>query len=76
MAARQADMQYGVRPGEMRIGAGANLAPSQTSTTNNEVSIGQITVQTQATDAPGIARDMGEALRQNQLINSTATGMN
>jgi len=68
--------QVGVRAGEMRIGAGANLAPSQTSTTNNEVSIGQVVVNTQATDAPGIARDMGEALRQNQLINSSATGMN
>lgn len=68
--------QMGVRPGELKIGAGANLGSSQVSTTNNEVSIGQITVQTQATDAPGIARDMGEALRQNQLINSTATGMN
>lgn len=68
--------QMGVRPGEMRIGAGSQLAAPKTSTTNNEVSIGQITVNTQATDAPGIARDMGEALRQNQLINSSATGMN
>lgn len=68
--------QMGVRPSEMRIGAGAGLGRPQVSTTNNEVSIGQITVQTQATDAPGIARDMSEALRQNQLINSTAMGMN
>lgn len=68
--------QMGVRPGEMRIGAGANLAPSQVSTTTSEVNIQQMTVNTQATDAPGIARDMGEALRQNQLINSSATGMN
>jgi hypothetical protein len=75
-AAQQADMQYGVRPGEMRIGAGAGIAPAPVSTTSNEVSIGQVIVQTQATDAPGIARDMGEALRQNSLINSAVTGMN
>ncbi len=68
--------QMGVRPGEMRIGAGANVAPSQISATTSEVNIQQMTVNTQATDAPGIARDMGEALRQNQLINSSATGMN
>ena len=45
------------------------------SQTTNDVSIGQITVVTQATDAPGIARDIAASLRTQNLVLQSDTGM-
>lgn len=64
------------------IGGGAGEATkpsavnntSQTSSNNSDVQIGAITVQTQATDAPGIAKDLGDAIRDNGLIVNQAEG--
>lgn len=51
------------------VGAKSSVAAkSGTSTTQNDVHIGSITVQTKATDANGIAKDMGKAVRANPLI--------
>lgn len=61
------------------VGASANKEiATSTKTINNtsEVHINQITVQTQATDAPGIAGSMKEAINQNGLVTASATGMN
>lgn len=46
----------------------SSAAKAGTSTTQNDVHIGSITVQTKATDANGIANDMGKAVRANPLI--------
>jgi hypothetical protein len=56
-------------------GAGSISAGGNTSTTS--VTIGNINVQTQATDAKGIASGIGKAIRNNGLINLTphANGM-
>lgn len=66
-------------PREMPIGAAAssmnNVSTMTTSTTQNEVHIGQLIVQTQATDAQSIASDLPRQLEQNALINLAATGM-
>lgn len=66
-------------PREMPIGAAAssmnNGSTMTTSTTQNEVHIGQLIVQTQATDAQSIASDLPRQLEQNALINLAATGM-
>lgn len=46
-------------------------------TNNGSVSpIGYVDIQTQATDAAGISRDIKLSLQQNMLINGSATGMN
>ena len=37
--------------------------------------IGNLTVQTQATDAAGIARDLPEQMKRNQLLYPASTGM-
>lgn len=54
------------------VAAGATVVNN---TNSSEVHIGQLTVQTQATDANGVANGMSEALKQNSLINSAAQGM-
>lgn len=49
-----------------------------TSNTNNvssDVSVGTIVVNTQATDAPGIARDIGNALQSYQFANQANIGL-
>lgn len=51
------------------VGAKSSAAAKPgSSTTQNDVHIGSITVQTKATDANGIAKDMGKAVRANPLI--------
>lgn len=55
--------------------ARANMAGGTTSTSTSEVKIGQINVQTAATDARGIARDMGGALQNNFLVSQANTGL-
>lgn len=70
---------------EEQINAGARLAnttaragaTTTTSTTSSDVKIGQVTIQTQATDAQGIARDAQEYFRQYPMIAPQAnTGLN
>ena len=57
------------------IGA-QNTAPVASGGNKNEVNtnIQSIVVNTQATDANGISRDMGKALQQNTLINAGIVG--
>ena len=57
------------------IGA-QNTAPVASGNNKNEVNtnIQSIVVNTQATDANGISRDMGKALQQNTLINAGIVG--
>lgn len=45
------------------------------STTSNEMSIGNVTVNTQATDAQGIARDIGAALKSHSFVNQMTYGL-
>ena len=52
-------------------GAGGN-----TNTSTTDVKIGQITVQTQATDAAGIAKDIGGAVGSYSFVAQANTGMN
>lgn len=52
------------------------LGPGRGGTSSAETHIGKIEVYTQATDAPGIARDIGSALRNNMLIAQADTGLN
>lgn len=72
--------RLGAIPSELGIGAAANreISTSNTQTVSNqsEVHIGQLNVQTQATDADGVARGMQEAISQNGLINASAMGVN
>ena len=58
------------------VGATANseIASRPNVTNSNEVNIGQINIQTQATDATGIANGMQDAIAQNSLINTSITG--
>lgn len=49
-------------------GPGRQTAPTGPMTQTTDVHIGQLTVTTQATDAHGIARDLGKELRQQGLI--------
>lgn len=46
-----------------------------TSTSTRETHIGQITVQTQATDAKGIAKDIGGAVKSHGLVDQADGGM-
>lgn len=53
----------------------AAVKTSVTSTSTRETHIGQITVQTQAQDAQGIARDIGGAVRSTNLADHADGGM-
>lgn len=46
-----------------------------TNTSSTDVKIGQVTVQTQATDAAGIAKSMGGALNRYGFATQANTGM-
>jgi hypothetical protein len=46
-----------------------------TNTTSHDVKIAQINVQTQATDAKGIARDIGPAVKQYAFAVQSNTGL-
>jgi flagellum-specific peptidoglycan hydrolase FlgJ len=65
------DPMYGAKLNAImaRNGAGG------TSSSNTDVKINQITVQTAATDARGIARDMGAAMQNNFLVSQANTGL-
>jgi len=78
-------MAGGSTPQPASAGAGANasmaMRPSvansshSTSTSTRETHIGQITVQTQATDAKGIAKDIGGAVKSHGLVDQADGGM-
>lgn len=55
--------------------AGAGRGSQGTNTNSSEVNIQKIEVVTQATDANGIARDMGAAVRNNGLVTQANTGL-
>lgn len=55
--------------------AGAGRGFAQTSTSTTDISIGKVEVVTQATDAEGIARDMGAAIRSNSFVTQANTGL-
>lgn len=57
------------------IGAGVNPGAQQAGSTSVQTNINQINVQTQATDANGIAKDMHKALANNSLMNSGVYGV-
>lgn len=62
---------------EGMVGAGmavSNRAPAVGSGGTSEVNINTINVQTQATDANGVARGLSEAIRQQSLINYSIQG--
>ncbi|WP_447876939.1 hypothetical protein [Serratia fonticola] len=66
----------------MQVGAGVSAQQygntynrGDNSTTTTDTQIGQVNVYTQATDANGIARDMGGALRRNTLIGAANGGV-
>lgn len=56
-------------------GLGAMNTPQQPTNNSSEVHIGTVNVQTQATDANGVAKDMNTALQKHALITNSATGM-
>lgn len=59
------------------VGAGvkaANTTNNASNTNSSEISIAKIEVNTQAKDAEGIAKGIGEAIQQNGLVNQAATG--
>lgn len=56
-------------------GARSALRPNtRTSTSHTETHIGTVTVHTQATDAPGIARDIGPAIKKRTLVGNANSG--
>lgn len=80
-AQRRAEMasgMYGSTHGLMPLGATSRPGMrdgGSTVSNSSEVHIGEIRMYTSATDADGIARDMGESLRRNSLIDGGTTGM-
>lgn len=69
-----ADIARGVQIGA-GVRASAMTYGGRTSTSTAETHIGTIQVNTQATDAKGIALDMRRALSANQLVASADTGL-
>lgn len=60
----------------MMSGAGVRNAGGGRGFTQSDIRIGQITVVTQATDARGIARDIGTELRSQGVISQADSGVN
>lgn len=57
------------------VGAGVNSGSQAPSTTTVQTNINSVNVQTQATDANGVARDMHKALSNNSLITTGTYGV-
>lgn len=82
-AAMQIDSAYGSRnaaaTGAMPAGAAASAssaAPAPTTNTStSETHIGQVTVNTKATDAQGIARDLATEMQRYSLASQANTGL-
>ena len=60
---------------EGMVGARASASAGGSGGTNVETHIQSITVQTAATDAAGVARDIGQAIKNNALINYSTLAM-
>lgn len=81
--AAQIDQQYGARnaaaTGAMPAGAAASAssaAPAPTTNTStSETHIGQVTVNTKATDAQGIARDLATEMQRYSMASQANTGL-
>lgn len=75
------DPQYGAKLNKVMaansrmVGAGMNGGAQSPSTTTVQTNINSINVQTAATDANGIARDMHKSLSNNGLINAGTYGV-
>jgi hypothetical protein len=75
------DPQYGAKLNSIMasnsgmVGAGMNGGAQAPSTTTVQTNIGSVNVQTAATDANGIARDMHKSLSNNSLISSGTYGV-
>lgn len=63
----------GLIPGAEGAAVRDEVRPNQTS--NNEANIGTVNVVTQATDAGGIARDIGAALRRMTFVDQATRGL-
>ncbi|MDR9839460.1 phage tail tip lysozyme [Herbaspirillum huttiense] len=82
-AAMQIDSAYGARnaaaTGAMPAGAAASAssaAPAPTTNTStSETHIGQVTVNTKATDAQGIARDLATEMQRYSMASQANTGL-
>lgn len=67
----------GVRVGAATVAMAKQSAPSTTNTSTSQTQInGPITVNTKATDAHGIARDLHTALANNAVVAQANTGLN
>lgn len=66
----------GVQIGAATTASIRSPAPAGTSTSTAEVHIGKIDVNTQATDAQGIARDLGAAIHDQGIVALADTGLN
>lgn len=73
--ARAAQLSADAAEGARSAGSGRGFINPSTSTSSSEVNIGAITVQTQATDAAGIARDIGPAIQKNGLVAQANAGL-
>lgn len=63
--------------GAASVAAASHPVTNNTSTSSSQTNInGPITINTKATDAQGIARDMHGAIQNNALVAQTATGLN
>ena len=68
-AAQLGKVRQAMADHEGMVGARASASAGGSGGTNVETHIQSITVQTAATDATGVARDIGQAIKNNALIN-------
>jgi len=62
-------------PALLGVGAGSVAQSTNTSNSRTDVKVGQVIVQTQATDAAGIAKSIGGALTRYGFVPQANTGM-
>ena len=74
-AAQLGKVRQAMADHEGMVGARASASAGGSGGTNVETHIQSITVQTAATDATGVARDIGQAIKNNALINYSTLAM-
>ena len=74
-AAQLGKVRQAMADHEGMVGARASASAGGSGGTNVETHIQSITVQTAATDAAGVARDIGQAIKNNALINYSTLAM-